>query len=83
MPILTERSCSSAVDTLACLRTVEASVLEAANVDISLNGFFGTFVFVPVVDGTFITQRPTLALQQGKINAVRAKTMPMALMIER
>jgi hypothetical protein len=31
------------------------SILESANLEISASGFFGTFVFVPVVDGNFIT----------------------------
>lgn len=35
------------------------------------DAFFGTFAFVPVVDGTFITQRPTIALRQGKFNGIR------------
>lgn len=34
-------------------------------------GFFGTFVFVPVVDGTFIVERPTVTLNNKKFNGVR------------
>ena len=64
-------SCSSAQDTLDCLRTVDVNSLQSANVEISVSGFFGTFVFVPVVDGSFITERPTELLKAGKVNGVR------------
>jgi len=64
-------SCASAKDTLNCLRKVDVDVLQAANTEINNSGFFGTFVFVPVVDGTFITERPTQLLKQGKVNGVR------------
>lgn len=55
---------------MACLRTVDANVLGAVNQNIGNLGFFGTFVFVPVVDGMFITQRPIEALKQRKVNGV-------------
>ncbi|KAJ7448568.1 Alpha/Beta hydrolase protein [Mycena latifolia] len=61
-------SCATAEDSMACLRAVDATVLEAANTNISSGAFFGTFVFVPVVDGVFITQRPTISLLEGKVN---------------
>ncbi|KAF5345007.1 hypothetical protein D9757_013980 [Collybiopsis confluens] len=60
--------CSSASDTLACLRSADPDTLQLINTDINHAGFFGTFVFSPVVDGTFITQRPTLSLEQRKLN---------------
>ena len=34
------------------------------------NASYKTFNFVPVIDGSFITQRPTLALRAGKVNGV-------------
>ncbi|KAF8868623.1 Alpha/Beta hydrolase protein [Infundibulicybe gibba] len=58
----------SVPDSLSCLRTVDAEILEAANILIGNGSFFGTFVFVPVVDGTFIRQRPTEAFKQHKVN---------------
>lgn len=70
MSIHEKISCSSAADALACLRAVNVNTLQAANSAINLSGFFGTFVFVPVVDGTFITDSPTKILQQGKVNGV-------------
>ncbi|KAF8177596.1 Alpha/Beta hydrolase protein [Pholiota molesta] len=66
--VVSQTNCTSAKDTLECLRTVDVDILQAANIEINNSGFFGTFVFVPVVDGTFITARPTELLQQRKIN---------------
>ncbi|KAL0067470.1 hypothetical protein AAF712_005458 [Marasmius tenuissimus] len=62
------RSCTSSQDTLTCLRKTDPSVLESANGKISAAAFYGTFTFVPVVDGTFIRQRATQALREGKVN---------------
>ncbi|PPQ79101.1 hypothetical protein CVT25_002894 [Psilocybe cyanescens] len=66
--VVAQTNCSSAADTLDCLRNVDVDILETANMVINNSGFFGTFVFVPVVDGTFITDRPTQLLKQGKVN---------------
>jgi carboxylesterase type B len=63
-----QTNCSSAADTLNCLRQVDVNTLQAANTLINDSGFFGTFVFVPVVDGTFITERPTQLLQNKQVN---------------
>ncbi|KAJ6568772.1 Alpha/Beta hydrolase protein, partial [Mycena capillaripes] len=61
-------SCSIAQDSLTCLRTANAAVLEMANHDINTAGFFHTFSTVPVIDGVFITQRPTSSFLEGKVN---------------
>ncbi|KAF9479976.1 alpha/beta-hydrolase [Pholiota conissans] len=66
--VITRTNCSSASDSLECLRSVDFDILQAVNIDITSNGFFGTFVFAPVVDGTFITARPTKLLQERKLN---------------
>ncbi|KAK6996661.1 carboxylic ester hydrolase [Favolaschia claudopus] len=66
--VLTQTNCSKASDAMACLRAVDQAVLQTANTNINTAGFYGTFLTVPVVDGTFITQRPTLSLLQGKVN---------------
>lgn len=66
--VVAAANCSSAADTLECLRTVDVNALETINQNLNQAAFFGTFLFVPVVDGEFITQRPTLSLQQGKVN---------------
>jgi hypothetical protein len=56
---------------LACLRAVNSSVLEEANTVISAAAFFGTFAFVPVVDGEFIRESPGRQLSAGAVNGVR------------
>ncbi|KAE9408460.1 alpha/beta-hydrolase [Gymnopus androsaceus JB14] len=66
--VVAQTNCSSADDSLTCLRSVNETLLETINTNLNVEGFFGTFLFVPVVDGTFITQRPTEALKQGKVN---------------
>ncbi|KAF9064189.1 Alpha/Beta hydrolase protein [Rhodocollybia butyracea] len=66
--VVTQTNCTSAADALACLRSVDANTLGTINANIGLEGFFGTFLFVPVVDGSFIRQRPTESLKQGKVN---------------
>ena len=63
-------SCTSSENTLGCLREVDVNVLAIVNEKINVAGFFGTFTFVPVVDGTFIRQRPTQSLKEGKVNGV-------------
>ncbi|KAF9024268.1 alpha beta-hydrolase [Hymenopellis radicata] len=67
--VVDSANCSSAKDTLDCLRQVDSTSLENINSALNVAGFFGTFVFVPVVDGTFITQRPIEALRRRKLNA--------------
>ncbi|KAF8144537.1 Alpha/Beta hydrolase protein [Mycena galopus ATCC 62051] len=66
--VVARTNCTTAADTMACLRSVDISVLQMANSQINKEGFYGTFSFGPVVDGSFITQRPTLSLQQNKVN---------------
>ncbi|KAG5350895.1 hypothetical protein C0989_008867 [Termitomyces sp. Mn162] len=66
--VVSQASCASAADTLACLRTVDTTTLQNINVNLSTSAFFGTFIFIPVVDGSFITQRPTLAMKEHKVN---------------
>ncbi|KAJ7314680.1 Alpha/Beta hydrolase protein [Mycena albidolilacea] len=66
--VVAQTNCSAAADSLTCLRAADVNALENANINISGAGFYGTYTFVPVVDGEFITQRPTLSLAQGKVN---------------
>ncbi|KAK0239584.1 Alpha/Beta hydrolase protein [Armillaria nabsnona] len=66
--VVSRTNCTTAANSLACLRNADVNVLEQVNVDLCGSGFFGTFVFVPVVDGDFIKQRPTVALREGKVN---------------
>ncbi|KAL0565125.1 hypothetical protein V5O48_016909 [Marasmius crinis-equi] len=66
--VVSQTNCSSSSDSLACLRAADTTSLASANVNINLAGFSGTFSIVPVLDGTYITQSPTAALKQGKLN---------------
>jgi len=61
-------NCTTSVDALSCLRAVDATALGKVGSTISLSSFFGTFIFVPVVDGTFIVERPVETLQKGNFN---------------
>lgn len=56
--------------TLSCIRSKDAATLQAANTALNSAGFFGTFVFVPVIDGEFIVRRPSESLKMGRVNAV-------------
>ncbi|KAJ7470977.1 Alpha/Beta hydrolase protein [Mycena latifolia] len=66
--VVAQTNCTAASDVMACLRAVDAAILATANTNINQAAFFGTFTLVPVVDGTFITQRPSLSLLEGKVN---------------
>ncbi|KAL0960003.1 hypothetical protein HGRIS_011655 [Hohenbuehelia grisea] len=66
--VVSQLNCTSSPDQLNCLRSLDADTLQLANSAVSAGAFFGTFNFAPVVDGRFIQQRPTVALQQKKIN---------------
>ncbi|KAG2359255.1 Alpha/Beta hydrolase protein [Suillus spraguei] len=61
-------NCTSSSDTLSCLRAADVNTLQTLNYNINVNGFSGTFVFVPVVDGTFILERPTVTISKGRLN---------------
>ena len=53
-----------------CLQSVEAGMLQAANYDVASSAFYGTFIFIPVVDGMFIVERPSVTLAKGWVNGV-------------
>ena len=50
---------------------MEATTLQTANYNLAGSAFHGTYVFVPVVDGMFIVERPTVTLAKGQVNGVR------------
>ncbi|KAJ7662010.1 alpha/beta-hydrolase [Mycena polygramma] len=64
--VTAQTNCTGAADSMACLRAADAGTLQTANVGMNNASFSNTFLFVPVVDGTFIAQRPLLSLAQGK-----------------
>ncbi|KAI5890818.1 alpha/beta-hydrolase [Schizophyllum commune H4-8] len=61
-------SCAPETDALDCLRDADASVLRRVNADMAVSAFYGTFLFVPVVDHCFIQQAPSQALEEGRVN---------------
>ncbi|KAF8158883.1 Alpha/Beta hydrolase protein [Mycena galopus ATCC 62051] len=65
--VATQAGCTG-TDPLNCLLAVDSATLGDINVAVILAGFLNTFTFVPVVDGSFITQNPTDALIQRKVN---------------
>ncbi|KAJ7056825.1 Alpha/Beta hydrolase protein [Mycena amicta] len=68
--VVAQTNCTTATDSMGCLRTRPGMTLETVNNNINLAGFFGTFTFVPVIDGPggFISQSPTAALRERKVN---------------
>ena len=63
-------SCVNSTDSLDCLRTVDATLLLNASTSIGAANFLGTCTFVPVVDRSFIIERPTATLKRGRLNGV-------------
>jgi hypothetical protein len=55
---------------LECLRQTDIELLQEINLSTGASGFVGTFVWIPVIDGTFIEQQPTEALKEHKVNVV-------------
>ncbi|KAF5360984.1 hypothetical protein D9756_005141 [Leucocoprinus leucothites] len=66
--VVDQSGCSSASDALACLRQTDVDVLNQANNNITAEGFYGLLTFTPVVDGKFLTDRPTVLLRRGHLN---------------
>jgi len=64
----TAAGCEDASDSLSCLRQADIDTLIAAAYQVERLAGFGNYVFTPVVDGTFIQERPEAALQAGKMN---------------
>ena len=63
--------CSSEKDSLDCLRQADVNILQQVNTNVANSAFFGTCIFVPVVDGRLIPRRPTEILREGSVNGVR------------
>ncbi|KAF7315710.1 Carboxylic ester hydrolase [Mycena indigotica] len=66
--VVSQLNCTTVSVIMACLRAADANALETVNNNLNHGAFWGTFLLVPVIDGTFIRQRPTLSLAQGKVN---------------
>ncbi|KIY62199.1 alpha/beta-hydrolase [Cylindrobasidium torrendii FP15055 ss-10] len=66
--VVESAGCSSASDTLSCLRHRPTHELQRVNAEMTGLAMEGTANFVPVVDGSFIKNSPVNALSQGKTN---------------
>ncbi|BFZ57301.1 hypothetical protein PYCC9005_004352 [Savitreella phatthalungensis] len=57
--------CANSTDKVACLRAAPSNILAVASNDVSQTAPYGSWAFTPVVDGTFVTGRPSeLLLRQ-------------------
>ncbi|KAJ7746656.1 alpha beta-hydrolase [Mycena metata] len=63
--VVAQAGCTSGA-ALDCLRTIDSASLQDINLNVTAAGTIITFG--PVVDGLFITQSPTAALAQRKLN---------------
>ncbi|PRQ70093.1 cephalosporin esterase precursor [Rhodotorula toruloides] len=66
--LVSATNCTKAASSFACLEAVDAAALAAAGVKNSAAFPFGFWSYVPVVDGTFLTERASLLLAKGKKN---------------
>ncbi|PYI00819.1 carboxylesterase family protein [Aspergillus sclerotiicarbonarius CBS 121057] len=57
--------------TFDCLVAAPSARLQNASAIVSSSGLFGTFAFLPVVDGDLIQERPSLQLSRGKVSGKR------------
>lgn len=67
-------SCPVDHETISCLRSIDAQTLRDASASLDGDGRPLFTDFAPVVDGSYILERPTLALGKRKVNAVRPAT---------
>ncbi|EIW78140.1 alpha beta-hydrolase [Coniophora puteana RWD-64-598 SS2] len=67
--------CSTSVTPLACIRNASVDTLESLNNQANLNGFYRTYVTVPVIDYKMIVERPITTLQRGSVNGEVLLTM--------
>ena len=57
-----------------CLRSADTNTLQLASFDVSTSTNFGSWAFVPVVDGNFVQERASQQLASGKVNGARMLT---------
>lgn len=55
---------------MACLRGIDPNTLDNVNHVMGANAFRRTSVFVPVIDGDLIIERPLETLRKGTVNGV-------------
>lgn len=57
--------------TFDCLVAAPSTLLQNASATVSTSGLFGTWAFLPVIDGELIQERPSVQLAQGKVSGKR------------
>lgn len=58
--------------TFECLVAADTEVLQYASGNVSEScGYFGSWTFLPVIDGDFIQDRPSVQLSEGKVSGKR------------
>ena len=57
--------------TFDCLVSKDTVTLQNASAVVSASGLFGTWAFLPVTDGEFVQQRPSLQLSKKQVNGKR------------
>ncbi|KAI0315766.1 Alpha/Beta hydrolase protein [Amylostereum chailletii] len=62
-------NCTGTNDTLACLRSADATALQTLDSTITSANFMGVYTMVPVIDGSFIVERPLATLQKKQTNS--------------
>ncbi|KAJ7660533.1 Alpha/Beta hydrolase protein [Mycena rosella] len=66
--VVADMNCTTATNSLACLRAGDVNDLQSVNLKMNAAAFVSMPAFSPVVDGQFITQRPSQSMAQGKVN---------------
>ena len=69
--VIKQAGCKSEANALECLRKTDDAVLRRINADIAISAYSDVYIFMPVIDHTFVQQAPTQAIAQGKVNGVR------------
>ncbi|GAA5853878.1 hypothetical protein JCM9279_005753 [Rhodotorula babjevae] len=59
-------NCTGGNSTFSCLESVDADTLAAAGDRLSQARPFGFWLYVPVIDGSFLTKRASVLLEQGQ-----------------
>ena len=63
--------CSGVSNVFDCLINADTAVLQNASATVSVSGDYGTFAFLPVTDGKFITATPSQQLLQKAVSGKR------------
>lgn len=71
-------NCTGQDSSYACLESLDESTLAAAGYKDSASFPYGFWEYVPVIDGTFLTDRASVLLKKGKknLNGVRPPPAP-------